>query len=851
MKRSRARLGFTIVLIVSVCGVAGFTLRENLWPDVSSEAQLYKLSGFWVSGRRAAATALADFPGESDKVVPALVKALGDSDTEVRLNTLAALKAFGEKSKAATPKLKDLIRQDSDPRIRQGSVTLLGILEDQDSVDVLIAALGDPDPAVRLASVRAVGRFGTAVGKGSVVDKLISILRSDGADEMRDSCALALVSIAPEQERVALALAEALSKDRSPAVRCTAAAAMKGSSFAFAVPALIAALDDSSPQVRLAAGACLASIGLSDDRTVPALCRAALKADEMTREGIGFNIGLLILELRSDKTPDAQVARRFQSAVNELRTVLETRGAAAREQAIDVLGRVIASYQKSGRSALCEPARAAVVALLARMEDEKEEVPLRIHAMNQWIAIRPMRPPSRSAAPSPHEELNSRALWIAALCRSLRSPTSEIRSRAVEILMDNFRDRGADSSLREAWRKAVPLLAEATVSDDGKVRHGAIMILSLLGPEARDALPTIRSLAQESQDPDVRSAAAEAIKSISCMDDLTAKDSSVRIAATEVLSRLGWRAAPAVPALTATLSDPDIKVRVSAANALSELGQISGEAVPLLVSTLSREADPGVRVAIVEALEAIAPGTPAVLQAHLNALRDVDPAVRKAGADFKKVPADDSVVSALATALGDANDEVRLKVADSLMMVLFSHQEVVPALFKALGNDAQHKTVLAAMRSHFEKTSDSADFSRARGDLPRLRATLGRAIPTLRDALSLRNAELNPVVFGLLGRIVSFSRLSRDGDLRKSVEPALQIYLQGLDENDPSIRDEVIRRIDGIPIRREEIVSALNRFLERTDLSDEVRKNGLRALQAQNTDGGAGDENSQPRGRPS
>ncbi len=131
--------------------------------------------------------------------------------------------------------------------------------------------------------------------------------------------------------------------------------------------------------------------------------------------------------------------------------------------------------------------------------------------------------------------------------------------------------------------------------------------------------------------------------------------------------------------------------------------------------------------------------------------------------------------------------------------------------------------------THLEKNSDSAEFSRARGDLPRLKATLGRAIPALREALSLRKTELNPLVFGLLGRIVSFSRLSRDGDLRKSVEPALQIYLQGLDESDSSIRDDVISRVGRIPIRREEIISALSKLLERTDLPDEVRKNGLRA----------------------
>ena len=81
---------------------------------------------------------------------------------------------------------------------------------------------------------------------------------------------------------------------------------MKNLAFALQVPALIVALEDSSPQVRLTAGANLASIGLSDDRIVPALCRAALKADDATREGIGNNIDLLNVLRPDDKTPDEQ-----------------------------------------------------------------------------------------------------------------------------------------------------------------------------------------------------------------------------------------------------------------------------------------------------------------------------------------------------------------------------------------------------------------------------------------------------------------------------------------------------------------------------------------------------------------
>ena len=84
MKTSRVRVGISILVILFACGVAGFELNEGLGPDDSSDAQIRKLDSYWASRRKAAATELGRFPGQADKVVPALVKALGDSDTRVR-----------------------------------------------------------------------------------------------------------------------------------------------------------------------------------------------------------------------------------------------------------------------------------------------------------------------------------------------------------------------------------------------------------------------------------------------------------------------------------------------------------------------------------------------------------------------------------------------------------------------------------------------------------------------------------------------------------------------------------------------------------------------------------------------
>jgi HEAT repeat protein len=848
MKMSRVRAGISVILLLFAAGVAGLELKDGLGGDESSEAQIRKLESYWPSRRRAAATELAHFTGEAEKLVPKLVKALGDSDTDVRLNAMESLKSFGEQAGASVSVVMEMLKNDPDARIRRRAAGLLGAMKDQAAAPVLVNALDDRDPAVRVEATQALARFGHGfASEERLVDRLISALGLENPADLREASVEALDSVARDQVRAARAIADVAAKDPSPDVRYTALGIMKTPIFPFQVPALIAALDDPVPRIRLLAGGNLAWIGMTDDRTVPAVCRAALKADATTREGIGMYIDVLALDRPTDKAPDERLAQRFQTAVNEFRTVVETPKAAARLQVINVLGRLIGHYQQTGRPILLEPARSAVHALLARVADENEEVSLRLHALNQWSLIELGQAAlSRTGAPGsadspPKEVLHARALWIAALCRALKSSAPEVRSRAGEVLMDGLRDPGTDPSLQEAWRQAVLPLAEATKSEDIKVRNGALAILTRLGPEAAEALPALRSLAAHTEEASLKSAAAEAIKSVACVEDLKARDPAVRIAASDVIGRLGRRASPAVPILLANLRDPEADVRAAAANALKALGSVSDSAVPTLAIALAGEADAGVRVAILEAIEGLASGAILVVDAHLKALRDPDPAVRKAAASFKIVPANDSIVTALGTALGDSDDEVRLTAARSLSEIIFANAAVVPALFKAMAESKQRTAVLKGLSYHLAHTTDAGDFRRMRGDLPGLTATLHLVIPSLIEALNEKDDEIRRVTFGLLGRIVSFSDLSNNEELRKAIEPAVPACLQGLDDRDPSVRAGILGRLDVIPIGRAEIKSALQKLLGKPDLAPNDRDVAQLALKSQATPDGPAD----------
>ncbi len=269
MKWSRVRGGIAILVVLLVCAAIGLEIKENVAPDLSASAQIHKLESYWPSRRRAAAKELAQFTGEPDRIVPALVKALGDPDPEVRQCAMESLKNFGEKSSTAAPAVRDMLKRESDASIRQRAAALLGVVKDHDSVAALSAALDDRDPAVRLEAARSLGRFGREIASGPLVDKLVSALASDNPEDIRQAGVETLDSIARDREPVARAIADVAAKDPSPQVRYTAIGVMKTPIFAFQFPALVAALDDPSPRVRLLAGSNLAWIGMTDDRVVP------------------------------------------------------------------------------------------------------------------------------------------------------------------------------------------------------------------------------------------------------------------------------------------------------------------------------------------------------------------------------------------------------------------------------------------------------------------------------------------------------------------------------------------------------------------------------------------------------
>jgi HEAT repeat protein len=227
---------------------------------------------------------------EVKAVIPAVIAALKDNDTEVRLtatNAFSSISSDGKfipELKAAIPVLLEKLK-DKDEEVRSNAADALQNIGSSDTafiLPLLVKALKDKDAAVRV-NAASISRFIYLIQKrtdkevASLVPALIEALKNDKEAQVRSSAAEALRSIGKQAASAVPALAEALQKDKDAEVRSSAGSALDsiGKEAASAVPALIQALkNDKEADVRSNAASALGSIGEKAASAVPALIEA-------------------------------------------------------------------------------------------------------------------------------------------------------------------------------------------------------------------------------------------------------------------------------------------------------------------------------------------------------------------------------------------------------------------------------------------------------------------------------------------------------------------------------------------------------------------------------------------------
>jgi HEAT repeat protein len=116
--------------------------------------------------------------------IDALVRQLSDRDSSLRLRAVKALGNIGPAARVAAPNILTAL-EDSDADVRRAAVVALRLMlpNERPSVAVvraIAADLNDPDPGVRAATARALGRLGrVAVSAVPLIEPLLSDPDSD------------------------------------------------------------------------------------------------------------------------------------------------------------------------------------------------------------------------------------------------------------------------------------------------------------------------------------------------------------------------------------------------------------------------------------------------------------------------------------------------------------------------------------------------------------------------------------------------------------------------------------------------------------------------------------------------
>ncbi|HMC88449.1 MAG TPA: HEAT repeat domain-containing protein, partial [Gemmataceae bacterium] len=210
--------------------------------------------------------------------------------------------------------------------------------------------------------------------------------------------------------------------------------------------------------------------------------------------------------------------------------------------------------------------------------------------------------PSRSASSAAQgPALGNMQGTVQQLAEGLKDEEPRSRRTVMDVL----------ETLGAAAAPAAPTLAKALSDPDPFVRWAAARTLGKIAPAAADVVvPALAAMLRDT-DLDLRVAAAAALEHYGkaagsvvpeLIRALGATDAEMRVSVIRALGAIGAPdAGPALPGLTAAVSDPEPRVQEAAAKVLGDLGALAGEAAEPLRKAL-QTGTPAVQKAAGEAL---------------------------------------------------------------------------------------------------------------------------------------------------------------------------------------------------------------------------------------------------------
>ncbi|HEY2826081.1 MAG TPA: HEAT repeat domain-containing protein [Pirellulales bacterium] len=521
--------------------------------------------------------------------VPALIKALNNSDPILQWHAARALSAIGPAAKDAVPALTAALKS-SDPTVRGYAANALEGIGDasQPAANALAALLADKNGDVRRAAMDAL------VGIHLKPETLVPIMKQALEEANMDPSLTvpALNALANAGDPGIQVLIAELKNQQAQYWACLALADA-GPKAKAAVPELMRLAQDKQPQLRMRAIMTLGAIGPDAKPAAALLIKALSDNENAVRYAAAFAIGQIgAKEAASELTKQLDSKDRFlemisawalakinpddkknvDHAVSLLVTGLNdpskhVRGAAARglfelhapqDTVANAMGDLLADKDPVVRSnvaealaTLGEPAVPRLIKALQR--DDMQDLAVEV--------LRRLGPKAKDAVP--------------ALILELKDPNPDYR-REVEFAL---------AAIGPSCQAAVPALVEHMTSDDPKVRYTACYALGKIGPAAKDAVPKLR-------------------------ENINSDDKFLKVASVWALLQIQPEDNPlrvlAVPLLTKALeeSDRDL-VKEESASALGKIGAAAKSAIPTLQKTAQEADSPRVRAAAAEALKKI------------------------------------------------------------------------------------------------------------------------------------------------------------------------------------------------------------------------------------------------------
>jgi HEAT repeat protein len=418
--------------------------------------------------------------------------------------------------------------------------------------------------------------------------------------------------------------------------------------------------------------------------------------------------------------------------------------------------------------------------------------------------------------------------------------------RLIIALKDPATRRDAVGALAQIGRTAVPALAQALGDTALAVRLGAAQALAEIGPDAKQAVqPLITALADpavrrdavealaaigpdalvsllgalaDDQEPIYTSAIAALGKIGKKSDAATSelvrllgeRNEKTRVRAAQALALIGPAAKPAQPDILKFLAAPSSSVRAAAVGALESIGgpeinaplvkvattdtdlmvrevarrslaRIGAPAVNDVVAAMKSE-DPGVRLAVAQALGAMGPEARASVGPLVELLKDKEDRIRVAAivALGDIGPDSQGAVGPLVPLLIDRNEDVRRASLEAFGRIGPQSAGAVPEIAKVLGDNPLR---LTAVRT-----------------LGLIGPNSGAAVPALLPLLKISDPETRRTVVEALGRI---------GPAAKPAVPDLLLALHSEFPNLRAVAAEALGRIGPEPEVAANLIRAL------------------------------------------